>query len=99
MTGRRKTWQQLFLNLKNAENFYLVINQLEPGEEPTVGDVPAVVESCPAASDGLEHVCRDGRVMNVAADLTAADILEQRQREGVPHRVEVHVRARLCQRF
>ena len=72
-------------------NQHLVINQLEPGEEPAVGNVATVVEGWPAAADGLEHVGRYRGVVDVAADLAAADVLEQRQREGIAHRIKVNI--------
>ena len=80
-------------------NQHLVINQLEPGEEPAVGDVATVVEGWPAAADGQEHVGRYRGVVDVAADLAAPDVFEQRQREGVPHRVKVDVGAKFGQCF
>ena len=78
-------------------NPHLVINQLEPGEQPAVGDVATVIEGRSAAPDGLEHVGRYCGVVDVAADLAAADILEQRQSEGVAHCVKVNIGTRLGQ--
>ena len=78
---------------------YLIIKELELGEKPTVCDMSSIVESCPSASDRLKHVCRNGRIVDVTADFAAPDILEQRQREGVPHRVKVDVGAKFGQCF
>ena len=75
----------------NRPGSHLIINELELREEPTVGDMSSIVESGPAASDSPEHVRRDRWVVHVAADLAAPDVFEQRQREGVPHGVEVDV--------
>ncbi len=76
-------------------NIYLVVNQFELCKEGAVCDASSVIEGCAPALDGLQHVCGDGRVVNVTTDLATADVLKERHGEGVAHGVEVNIRTDL----
>ena len=45
----------------------------------------------------VEHLRGDGGVVDVRARPAAAEVLEEREGEGVAHRVDVHVRRPVAQ--
>lgn len=68
-----------------------VVEKLNRSQDRVASHDCSVVVCFYACRDTIQHLRGDGGVVNVASDLAAPDPGEERQSEGVAHRVDVNV--------